>query len=216
MACLIDYLHSSSFKSDEFCRSLECFDEILISKLKAYVGELESKHTLIVLHQLGSHGPTYYKRVPETLKKFRPECATAELNTCSRDEILNAYDNTIYYTDYILGQLIDFLKTQEDRFETSMLYVSDHGESTGEYGLYLHGMPYAFAPSEQTHVPMFAWLSQEYALSKKIDRGCMDLVAKNTFSHDNLFHTLLNMTDVKTNEYIPEMSVFDGCTGDSP
>ena len=106
---------------------------------------------------MGNHGPAYFKRYPKEFEKFKPACQTAELSECSDEEIGNAYDNAILYTDYFLSQVVQLLKQNEQKFEASMLYISDHGESLGENNLYLHGMPYMLAPSEQTDVPVIVW-----------------------------------------------------------
>lgn len=202
-------------KDSNYCTESACFDEALVQRMKEYVDDLDVKDTLIVLHQLGSHGPSYYKRVPQELKKFLPECGTAELNKCTQQEIINAYDNTIYYTDYVLAKVIAYLKSKSGKYDTSMLYVSDHGESTGEYGLYLHGMPYALAPDEQTHVPFIAWMSDAIIKQEEIDRGCMETISKRDMSQDNFFHTLLELVEVDTKEYNPKLDVFNECGDDA-
>ena len=148
---------------------------------------------------MGNHGPAYYKRYPEAFRKFRPECETNQLEDCSVEEINNAYDNAILYTDYFLKKVIDLLKENNQDFKTSMLYASDHGESLGENGLYLHGMPYFIAPKEQTHVPAILWMGE----------GVDGLRAKRDekFSHDNLFHTVLGLIGVQTAVYKPELDI---------
>lgn len=211
----IRYIDIKRSQDTDLCYEDGCFDEILIKKMKEYVDALEAKNTLIVLHQLGSHGPSYYRRVPQSFKKFLPECATAELNKCTQEEIVNAYDNTILYTDYVLANVINYLKSKSDTYDTAMIYVSDHGESTGEYGLYLHGMPYALAPDEQTHVPFLVWMSDAIIRQEEIDTECMKGVAKRLLTHDNLFHTLLELVEVNTREYNPKMDVFNECSNDA-
>lgn len=211
----IHYVNLKVSADPKYCSEDGCFDEILIEEMRNYVDTLDIKDTLIVLHQLGSHGPSYYKRVPQSFKKFFPECATAELNKCSQEEIINAYDNTILYTDYVLAKIIDYLKSKADNYDTSMLYVSDHGESTGEYGLYLHGLPYALAPDEQVNVPFIAWMSDAIIRQEEINRECMHAMAKLPLSHDNFFHTLLELVEVDTEEYNPKLDVFYECGDDS-
>ena len=152
---------------------------------------------MIVLHQMGNHGPAYWKRYPETFEHFVPACHNAELDECSRAEINNAYDNAIRYTDYFLWNVIQLLKKNDDRFETALVYVSDHGESLGENHLYLHGIPYAFAPAEQTHVATLMWFGDGF----KIDRTAVRERADEPFSHDNVFHTLLGLMEIDTEIY---------------
>ena len=125
-----------------------------------------------MLHVLGSHGPTYYQRYPNEMKKFTPTCDTSDLAKCSRDEIINTYDNTILYTDYLISEFIAELEKNEI-FEGSLIYISDHGESLGENGIYLHGLPYAIAPDEQTHVPLMFY-SKNSRFAKSIFQTYQD------------------------------------------
>jgi len=164
-----------------------------------------------VLHQKGSHGPTYFKRYPEEFKKFTPVCATSELQNCSQEQIVNAYDNTILYTDYFLAQVIAFLKQHADEYNGAMLYVSDHGESLGENNVYLHGLPYFMAPSQQTHVPMVAWLSPQFQQVKGLDGACLAQKKDGEYSHDNLFHTVLGMMGVATQAYDAKLDILAAC-----
>ncbi|GAB2785398.1 phosphoethanolamine--lipid A transferase [Halomonas shantousis] len=191
------------------CQGEHCMDEALVEALKS---RLDTRHadTVIVLHQLGNHGPSYYQRYPQALRKFTPTCDTAELSRCSREAIVNSYDNAALYTDQMLNRLIDYLAHQQSH-EAAMIYVSDHGESLGEHGLYLHGVPYAIAPQEQTHVPMIWWLSPEFARDQGIDTACLGQAAGQPVSHDNLFHSVLGMLDVSTSLYDPELDISRPC-----
>ncbi len=162
----------------------------------------------IVLHQKGSHGPAYYLRYPDSFKVFEPVCSTSQLDQCPRQEIINAYDNTILYTDYFLSRVIDFLKTNSDRFYTAMIYVSDHGESLGEDNIYLHGLPYHFAPDDQIHVPFIVWFSKEFEESYNIDRIRLHAISAERHSHDDLFASILGLLDIRTAAYDPRMDLF--------
>ena len=176
----------------------ECRDEGMLVGLDDYIAKHPTGDIVIVLHAMGNHGPAYYKRYPKAFRKFTPECRTNELSDCSLDEINNAYDNAILYTDYVLNKTIEFLKKHDDRFETAMLYVSDHGESLGEKNVFLHGLPNFLAPKEQRHVPLIMWVGKNFRRTT-ID----DLRSKvhKPYSHDNIFHTLLGMMEVKTSSY---------------
>ena len=143
----------------------------------------------------------------------KPDCATAELRKCSREEVVNAYDNAILYTDHVLARVIGTLSRDPRHLESSMIYVSDHGESLGEHGLYLHGIPYAIAPDLQTHVPMVVWVSRQVAGSGDVDTRCLRQKTGEALSHDNLFHSVLGLLDVQTAAYRSGMDVFDGCRG---
>ena len=192
------------------CTSDGCLDEVLIKDLEATVAS-DDRSQVIVMHQLGNHGPAYFSRYPERFRRFVPTCDTPELRHCSREEIVNAYDNALAYTDHVVAETIEFLKARSDRYDTVLLYVSDHGESLGEHGLYLHGMPYSIAPREQTHVPMVVWLSPEFERSTGIDDDCLRGVAANPASHDNLFHSVLGLLDVETSVYRAEQDLFSVC-----
>jgi len=171
----------------------ECRDIGMLSGLQEYIN-IQQGDILIVLHQMGSHGPAYYKRYPKEFNKFQPSCNTLELSSCTNEEITNAYDNSILYTDYFLSEVIKLLKKNTPEYETTMLYVSDHGESLGESGLYLHGMPYMFAPESQTRVPVITWVSE----TSDIDYKKTNEIRSTPLSHDALFNTLLNVFEIKS------------------
>ncbi len=197
-------------KESGFCKGDYCQDEVLLEGLREHIRNAADR-TMIVLHTMGSHGPTYFKRYPDAFKKFVPACDTADLQNCSREQIVNTYDNTLLYTDYVLASVIDILK-EFPSYDTAMLYVSDHGESLGENNIYLHGIPYKIAPDEQKKVPMLLWLSDGMAQNKKIDKACLLNQAKDgSFSHDNLFHSLLGFFDVKTKAYAESYDIFAAC-----
>lgn len=197
-------------KESGFCKGDYCQDEVLLEGLREHIRNAADR-TMIVLHTMGSHGPTYFKRYPDAFKKFVPACDTADLQNCSREQIVNTYDNTLLYTDYVLASVIDILK-EFPSYDTAMLYVSDHGESLGENNIYLHGIPYKIAPDEQKKVPMLLWLSDGMVRNKKIDKACLLSQAKDgSFSHDNLFHSLLGFLDVKTKAYSESYDVFAAC-----
>jgi lipid A ethanolaminephosphotransferase len=199
----------TDLKNPEFCASGECMDGIFMDPLKDYIASI-TQDTVLVLHQMGSHGPTYYQRYPAEFERFTPACRTAEFKKCAPQEIINAYDNTIAYTDHLLAQTIDMLAAQ-DRLDTSLIYMSDHGESLGEHGLYLHGSPYFMAPDYQTHIPMILWMSDNFKTRFAIDESCVADKKDQRMSHDNLFHSLLGMLDIETTERNPELDIFASC-----
>lgn len=165
----------------------ECRDIGMLSGLDKFIASKSKKDILIVLHQMGNHGPEYYRRYPKEFEKFTPTCKSSDLKNCSKEEIDNAYDNAILYTDYFLSKVIDFLKKYDGQYETAMLYVSDHGESLGEHGIYLHAAPYIIAPKEQTHVPTIVWMGEHF--DYKIDQ--LRPYRNYPLSHDDLFCMLL-------------------------
>ncbi len=199
-------------ENPEFCPTGECLDGIFMDALKEYAKGI-TQDTVLVLHQIGSHGPTYYLRYPEEFERFTPACRTAEFKKCTPQEITNAYDNTIAYTDQILADTIGFLDEQAG-LTTALLYVSDHGESLGEAGLYLHGSPYFMAPEFQIKVPMILWMSDKFQARFALDQECLTNSRTNALSHDNLFHSLLGMLDIRTREYDPALDFFAPCKTD--
>jgi len=191
------------------CQARHCQDGILVKDLALAVTQKPGDE-VIVLHMLGNHGPTYFDRYPSEFKRYTPVCETSDLGKCSREQIVNAYDNALLYTDHVLASAIDQLKAIPDR-DTALLYVSDHGESLGENGLYLHGMPYAIAPREQLEVPMVAWFSDGWRQSANMSTDCLKAQTGKNLSHDNLFHTVLGLADVSTSIYRPEQDIFGSC-----
>jgi lipid A ethanolaminephosphotransferase len=193
----------------------ECLDEALLHDLDARIAALDPQRTargvVLVLHQMGSHGPAYYKRTPAQRKPFQPECQSNALQQCPLDQVRNAYDNTIAYTDLVLARTIDWLQTQQQRFHPSMIYVSDHGESLGENKLFLHGMPYAIAPREQKQVPLILWLPEESARASGVDRQCLSQRLDQPLSHDGLYHAMLGLAGVQTSLYRPDWDWLGAC-----
>jgi lipid A ethanolaminephosphotransferase len=165
----------------------ECRDIGMLTGLDAFIAAKQNKDILIVLHQMGNHGPEYYRRYPKAFERFKPICMTGELRDCSQEEVDNAYDNAILYTDYFLANVIKLLKKYDANYETAMLYVSDHGESLGEHGFYLHAAPYMIAPKEQTHIPAIVWLGEHFDYKLAQLTPYQDVA----LSHDDLFCTLL-------------------------
>ena len=197
----------------KWCKDKECFDDILIDSFKAYLATIpqdDNRPRLIVLHQMGSHGPAYYKRVPAQFKVFKPTCDTNAIQGCSRDALLNSYDNTLLYTDYVLDSLIETLKNTT-KYQTALWYLSDHGESTGESGMYLHGAPYAIAPTQQTHIPMLMWFSTVWKNQAKQQVKCLAQQGRQELSQDNLFPTMLSLLDVKSKVIDPNNDMLAAC-----
>ncbi len=199
----------SNRQSGPFCNETRCLDEVMLEDLQAKVDAM-GDHAMIVLHSDGSHGPEYFDRYPASFERFTPVCRTNQLGSCSNEELVNVYDNTILYTDHFLNEVIEFLKRNNQR-DTAMIYISDHGESLGENGLYLHAAPYAIAPESQTHVPMLAWFSAGAFQHWGIDRDCLHKTQEEPLTHDNIFHTLLGLFDVQSSEYKSELDMFNRC-----
>lgn len=192
-----------------FCNGQRCLDEILLRGLLRSI-QPGPGDRVVVLHQLGNHGPSYSERYPRQFAHYLPACNTAELDHCPRQQIVNAYDNALRYTDHVLASTIRLLQSQ-DHYDAAMIYVSDHGESLGENGLYLHGVPYPIAPEEQLKVPMVMWFSPSFARAAELDLACLARQAGRPTSHDALFPSVLGLMQVATSEYRAEGDLFAAC-----
>lgn len=197
-------------KTNPLCDGEYCYDEVLLEALREKLSNLTNENTLIVLHMIGSHGPTYYKRYPKDKGIFLPDCQRSDIQNCSEEQLINTYDNSIAYTDFVLSKIISQLSelTAKQNVETSMLYISDHGESLGEKGVFLHGLPYAFAPSEQTHIPMLYWNDAQLA---SFNMNCLNTKSTISLNHDVVFDTLLDLMSVSSKTYNVENDPFRQC-----
>lgn len=195
----------------QYCHDGFCQDDVLLHRLDNYVASLHNDG-IIVLHQMGSHGPAYYQRYPAEFRRFTPTCDSNQIQDCDHQALVNTYDNSLLYTDDMLSRTIDKLKGLSDRFNVALVYLSDHGESLGERGMYLHGAPYLFAPSQQTHIPLLMWMSPGYAAANHINENCLrQQAADNKVSQDNLFHTVLGMFNIQTQAYQPQLDMIRSC-----
>ena len=174
-------------------------DEVVISGLKKILSENRSKKILIVLHTMGSHGPAYFERYPDKFEKFKPSCKSNEPQSCSAEELNNSFDNTILYTDYIISKAINILKNEKES-HNFLIYASDHGESLGENGIYLHAAPMRIAPKEQIHIPMMMWASENLKKKRKLigKNYPINRVSKNKITHEYLPHTILDFFNLET------------------
>lgn len=191
------------------CAEGECTDAVFLNPLKQALPTIK-RDTVLFLHMMGSHGPSYYLRYPRSEEVFTPACRTAEFADCTTDEIVNAYDNSIRFTDQVIAQTIDLLAAQSD-VVPAVLFLSDHGESLGEDGLYLHAAPYFMAPETQTTVPMVMWMPETYTSAFKVDRPCLDSKATQPQSQDIVFHTVLGLMDIQTEVRNPELDLMSAC-----
>jgi lipid A ethanolaminephosphotransferase len=207
-------VNTSALKDPALCPNGECRDEILVKGLDERLASLpadrRAKGVVLVMHQMGSHGPAYYERTPPAYQRFQPECTSSHLPDCSSESLVNAYDNTIAYTDHVLGATIGWLRGHGEN-DTALLYVADHGESLGEKNLYLHGLPYALAPDVQKHVPWITWLSPAFQQASGVTSQCLRARADLHITHDHLFHSVLGLMQVDTSAYRRPLDVYAGC-----
>lgn len=191
------------------CKGNLCYDTTLLDGLREEIRAMPADG-LIVLHTNGSHGPAYFERYPPELRRFSPTCDTNQIQDCTQEALVNTYNNTIVAIDDMLARTIKLLNEEADS-DTALLYLSDHGESLGENGLYLHATPYAVAPEQQTHIPMIFWASEGFYRTQGLDRSCLQQHAGQAYSHDNLFHSLLGILNVGTREYQAPKDLFAPC-----
>ncbi|MES2688483.1 MAG: phosphoethanolamine--lipid A transferase [Pseudomonadota bacterium] len=206
---------TSGLVNPQLCPAGECYDGIMLEGLDQRIAALpadrRARGVVLVLHQMGSHGPAYHLRSPPAFKRFTPECEGNDLQGCSQAELVNAYDNSIAYTDHFLASTINWLKQNQTAYDPAMVYVADHGESLGENNLYLHGMPYMIAPDVQKHVPWITWTSAGFAQRTAMTTACLRDRADRPVSHDNYFHSVLGLLGIQTRAYQRAFDVYAPC-----
>ncbi len=206
---LVDALNAPGW-----CDGQRCLDEALIHDLPVRL--IAARGTqLWVLHMLGNHGPSYFRRYPPKFSQFQPECRNDDLGQCSPASVVNAYDNALLYTDHVLAAAIAMLKAASADVDSALMYVSDHGESLGEHGLFLHGLPFAMAPDVQKQVPMVWWSSAGFEAAAGLAPNCLAPYlaqqAGQPLAHDHLFHMLLGALDVRTSLHEPKLDLTWPC-----
>jgi lipid A ethanolaminephosphotransferase len=210
----VPHVDTSALADPAHCEAGSCRDGILLADLDERIAALppaqRRRGVVLVMHQMGSHGPAYAQRVPPEGKRFLPECTSSHLPDCDPGRLRNAYDNTIAYSDQVLGSAIAWLRRRTD-YDTALLYLSDHGESLGENNLYLHGLPYAIAPDVQKHVPWVTWLSPGFEQASGIGLDCLRARGRERITHDHLFHSVLGLMQVGTGAYRRELDAYAGC-----
>ncbi|MBF0620664.1 MAG: phosphoethanolamine--lipid A transferase [Magnetococcales bacterium] len=206
----IKYENMTKHETSEYCGEDGCIDEVLLDGIEEILDQ-GTEPLVLVLHLKGSHGPAYYKRYPDTFRRFTPTCDKADITGCERQSIINTYDNTLLYTDHVIGRVLTLLKARQERNHAALLYVSDHGESLGENNIYLHGLPYSIAPKEQTHVPLYLWLSKSFSAIQGLDSACIDRLKEKPHSHDHLFHSVLGLMNVQTTARQTELDFTATC-----
>lgn len=200
------------FSNAKYCKKGVCKDDIALPMIDDILSNLGTKDTALFFHLMGSHGPTYYRRYWGDHKRFAPDCPRSDIQNCTNEELVNTYDNTIVFTDYVMSEIIKKIEPYQDKYNPVLIYVSDHGESLGENGIYLHGMPYNLAPEQQIKVPFIVWMPDEVLKRKKIDIDCLKRDAANKkISHDNISHTLLGVLNIQTEVYNKELDILGSC-----
>lgn len=200
----------SRIPTEVFCDGISCLDDEMQKNLPAKIKSMPGD-AVVVLHQGGSHGPNYYERYPDEFEVFKPVCKKNDLSLCSSQEIINAYDNSILYTSHLLAELFTALKPLQDEYNIVVIYTSDHGESLGEKGIYLHSAYYDTAPHYQKEVPFLVWMPKETAAAMRYERACLKTQAERQISHDYFFHSLLGLAGITTADYRAGLDIFAPC-----
>jgi len=213
----VSQVSTTALKVPGLCDGGECLDEVMLHELEQRIAALPAAQrrqgVVLGMHQMGSHGPAYFKRSPAAFKRFTPEWRSNNLPACDRPSVINAYANSIAYTDHFLAKAIAWLRGQDSQASTALVYVSDHGESLGENNLYLHGLPYAVAPDVQKKVPWISWLSPAFEKRLSLPSACLRQQLERPLSHDHYFHSVLGLLDVQTSVYRRELDLYADCRG---
>jgi lipid A ethanolaminephosphotransferase len=198
------YLRSSELRGS--CKGDHCnFDEVLLTGLAQRIAGSSSDKVFVVLHQTGSHGPDYSDHYPPEMEKFTPVCRSVQLQECTPETLTNAYDNTILYEDHVLAEIIQMLRAIPGT-ATLMMYASDHGESLGEYGLYMHGTPYSMAPDVQKDIPYIVWMSETFKQHKALSADAA--LGRAQHAHQTIFHSVMGAFDMRSEIYNPQLDIF--------
>ena len=194
---------------EEPCEDKTCLDDVLLKNLKQKI-EKYTSNQLIVLHTRGSHGPAYHRHYDEESNIYQPICTKQDLWNCTPEELVNVYDNTIHYVSKFIARTITILQNLQNQYNVALIYTSDHGESLKENDIFLHAAPYKTAPIEQKEVPMLVWfpIQKAYPFNKTCLRKT---AAQDKHSHDNIFHSLLGLSQIPSKYYQKELDIFAGC-----
>lgn len=197
-------------KTEIYCEYGTCMD-IEMNQNFAEQVKKANKDMFVVFHQRGSHGPMYSNRYPLEFELYKPACKDEDIKNCPKETVINAYDNSIYYTSYVIADMLEQLKPLENKYNIVVLYTSDHGESLGEDGKYLHGSVYESAPALQKEVPFFIWMPKSASKGLSLNRECLNKKIHQPVSHDNIFHSLLGLGGIKIPEYDESLDIFAHC-----
>ena len=176
-------------------------DGILLAGLRERIGSSSKRKVLIVLHTSTSHGPKYADKYPDAFEVYRPVARSVEEGEKNVDRLVNAYDNTIRYTDFLLDSLINTLRAMTD-WQSAMIFISDHGESLGENKVFMHGLPMRLAPRVQYEIPFLVWVSDHFREYKADDQ--LPAVLEQHY----IFHSVLNLLSIQSPAYNGDFDLF--------
>ena len=185
-------------------------DAILLQGLRERIASSRKDKVLIVLHTSTSHGPNYADKYPKEFEVFKPVAKNVEEGQKNVGLLVNAYDNTILYTDYLLDSLINTLKGMQD-WKSAMIFISDHGESLGEKKMFMHGLPMKLAPKEQYEIPFLVWTSENFSNYKRTSssqeprEGELPPVLEQHY----IFHSVLHLLSIQSPAYDRNYDIFE-------
>ena len=176
-------------------------DAILLKGLRERITSSQKNKVLVILHTSTSHGPKYADKYPKAFEVYKPVARNVEEGEKNIDWLVNAYDNTIRYTDYLLDSLITTLSTMND-WHSAMIFISDHGESLGENKMFMHGLPMKLAPKEQYEIPFLVWTSEHFRTYKP------DSELPEVLEQHYIFHSVLNLLAIESPAYNKDFDIF--------
>ena len=186
------------------------YDGILFAGLRERIESSKKDKVLIILHTSTSHGPKYADKYPKTFEVFKPVAGNVEEGEKDQALLVNAYDNTIRYTDFLLDGLINTLSSMSD-WKSAMIFISDHGESLGENKMFMHGLPMKLAPKVQYEIPFLVWTSDHFrkykktSVSQDVPVGELPAVLEQHY----IFHSVLNLLSIRTEVYDEAYDIFE-------
>ena len=173
------------------------YDGLLLAGLEEELKNSQADKIFVVIHGYTNHGPAYNTNYPPEFEVFTPVCNTVEMAKTSSEELNNAYDNSLVYTDYLMHSVIEMVKNLPDR-RGCVLFVSDHGESLGENNLYMHGVPYSMAPREQLEIPFVVWTDAQNLKVKPLEK----------VGQHHVFHSVLRFFGIESPAFDEEKCIF--------
>jgi lipid A ethanolaminephosphotransferase len=197
----IDEYLTDSELGDIYPNADNTYDGILFTGLRERIESSPKHKVLIILHTSTSHGPKYADKYPKEFEVYKPVAKNVEEGEKNISMLINAYDNTILYTDYLLDGLIDTLRAMTD-WKSAMIFISDHGESLGENKMFMHGLPMKLAPKVQYEIPFFVWTSEGFRDYKAESE--LPAVLEQHF----IFHSVLNLLSINSPAYNKDYDIF--------
>lgn len=183
-------------------KSVYTFDKWLDEDILPHLeNELQDDNPtqLHILHSIGSHW-WYNSHYTDEFERYTPVIKSRVVSSNTQEEMINSYDNTILYTDFFIKETIDLIRDKK----SILIFLSDHGESLGEDGYYLHG-----ADRPELHYPAaFVWYSDKYAQSFPDMIENLKDNSDKKYRSDYLFHSIIDAADITTEYIEPQLSIF--------